>query len=76
MTNGSNHSDRLSPLAIGMAIGILGIVLFASLANWWGIPLSVQAADVANLLAPLFLASAFIERTRRKSSSAVARPWI
>jgi hypothetical protein len=71
MTNESNHNHRPNPLLIGMTIAACGILVFACVASWWGIALSVQAANVANLLAPLFLASAFIER----AAEVVITPW-
>jgi hypothetical protein len=41
---------------------ILGIVLFANFANWRGLNISVNPQTVANILAPLILTAAFIER--------------
>ena len=41
---------------------VLGVVLFACFANWWGLNISVNPQTVANILAPLMLTAAFIER--------------
>ena len=41
---------------------VLGVVLFACFANWWGLNITVNPQTVANILAPLMLTAAFIER--------------
>jgi hypothetical protein len=56
---------------ISLGIAALGIALFAWFAMWPGLTLSVQPQNVANILAPLILTAAFIER----AVEVVISPW-
>ncbi|MGH9607201.1 MAG: hypothetical protein ACRD3N_16055 [Terracidiphilus sp.] len=51
-----------APLVAGLGIAALGVVLFAWFATWSGLKILVQPQTVGNILAPLLLTSAFIER--------------
>jgi hypothetical protein len=54
--------QQSTPLLLGLGVVALGIFIFAVFANWWGININVQPQTIANILAPLLLTSAFIER--------------
>ncbi len=62
--------NSLLPIA-GIAIAVGGFVLFLRYANWWGINIAVQPETIANIMAPLVLTSAFIER----AVEVVITPW-
>jgi hypothetical protein len=65
------NSEKNLLLFAFFAIASLGVVLFAFFAMWWGLNLSVQPQTVANVLAPLVLTAAFIER----AVEVIISPW-
>jgi ABC-type dipeptide/oligopeptide/nickel transport system permease subunit len=58
-------------IATAVAIAVAGVVLFDIFAMWEGLNIPIQPQTVANVLAPLILAAAFIER----AVEVVITPW-
>jgi hypothetical protein len=54
--------ERNKLLFACFVVAVGGVVLFAGFARWFGLSINVQPQTVANILAPLMLTSAFIER--------------
>ena len=65
------ESNILLTVILPGVVIVLVVVLFASFANWWGLNITVNPQTVANILAPLMLAAAFIER----AVEVVITPW-
>jgi hypothetical protein len=63
--------EKNTLLLVCIGISILGLILFANFAMWFGLGISVNPQTVANILAPLLLASGFIER----AVEVVITPW-
>jgi hypothetical protein len=60
-----------SPVFLGFAIAVLGMVYFAFQQHWDGIGLSVPVAQLVERMTPLILAAAFIER----AVEILVSPW-
>lgn len=62
---------RHLPVYVSLAITLICLAAFAAFAGWNGLHLHVEPADIAGVMAPLFLAAAFIER----AVEVVISPW-
>jgi hypothetical protein len=63
--------SRYLPLALTIAISFVLLVLYTWLARWRGLPFSINPGNLLNVMSPLLLTSAFIER----SVEVVIAPW-
>lgn len=59
------------PVLISVILFVLALICFACWVKWTGIPISFQVTQLAGLMSPLILASAFIER----AVEILVSPW-
>jgi hypothetical protein len=52
-------------------VALVGIVLFAAFAMWWGLNINIQVQNVGSILATLILTAGFIER----AVEVIITPW-
>jgi len=65
------ETGKNTPLLVCIGISVLGLILFANFALWFGLSISVNPQTVENILAPLLLTAGFIER----AVEVVITPW-
>jgi hypothetical protein len=71
LRKGVNMKAEKPFLLVALGIAALGTALFAWLAMWWGLSITVKPQDVLNILAPLLLTAGFIER----AAEVIITPW-
>jgi hypothetical protein len=70
-TTGVGFGRRNAPLLVSTGVALVMVILYTWLARWRGVALSIDIPHVMDTLAPLLLASAFIER----AVEVIISPW-